>query len=230
MRDPRVRRVRSTPDRSRRWTAREPSCSKQLDRPALRPLPADPLRVRDLAQGQGQHRLPRRARPALLLRALSARRQGRRAALHARSPSRCSSSRERVASHLRSFVRGGFSTDPAHMPESHRRHAHGRRSRIVAWAKTTGPRPRRSSRRSWPRAPSRAGLPLRARDHPPRRPLRHRAHRGRVCPGARTCALLLSQSVASILSTTSTRQPLPDARPTSPIPSTATSAAPTYYR
>lgn len=29
----------------------------------------------------------------------------------------------RVASHLRSFVRFGYTTDPAHMPESHRRHA-----------------------------------------------------------------------------------------------------------
>jgi transposase len=43
----------------------------------------------------------------------------------------------RVASHLRSHKRG-FSTDPAHMPESHRRHAQWTPSRIVAWATKTG--------------------------------------------------------------------------------------------
>jgi transposase len=44
----------------------------------------------------------------------------------------------RVASHLRSY-RSGFTTDPAHMPESHRRHAEWTPSRIVAWARKTGP-------------------------------------------------------------------------------------------
>ena len=43
----------------------------------------------------------------------------------------------RVASHLRAY-KPGFSTDPAHMPESHRRHAQWTPSRIVAWAKKTG--------------------------------------------------------------------------------------------
>ncbi|HEV8116129.1 MAG TPA: IS21 family transposase, partial [Acidimicrobiales bacterium] len=44
----------------------------------------------------------------------------------------------RVASHLRRFA-PGFSTDPAHMPESHRRHAAWTPSRIIAWAAVTGP-------------------------------------------------------------------------------------------
>jgi len=44
----------------------------------------------------------------------------------------------RVASHLRAF-RPGFSTDHAHMPESHRRHAEWTPSRIVSWAEKTGP-------------------------------------------------------------------------------------------
>jgi transposase len=44
----------------------------------------------------------------------------------------------RVASHLRSFSRG-HTTDPAHMPESHRRHAQWTPSRIIAWAQRTGP-------------------------------------------------------------------------------------------
>jgi transposase len=44
----------------------------------------------------------------------------------------------RVASHLRSH-RPGFTTDPAHMPESHRRHAEWTPSRIISWAEKTGP-------------------------------------------------------------------------------------------
>jgi transposase len=45
----------------------------------------------------------------------------------------------RVASHVRSYVRGGYTTDPAHMPESHRRHASWTPSRIISWARKTGP-------------------------------------------------------------------------------------------
>jgi transposase len=48
-------------------------------------------------------------------------------------------SSKRVASHVRSFERHRHTTDPAHMPESHRRHAQWTPSRIVAWAKKTGP-------------------------------------------------------------------------------------------
>ena len=45
----------------------------------------------------------------------------------------------RVASHLLDRRRGKHTTDPAHMPESHRRHAEWTPSRIVAWAGRTGP-------------------------------------------------------------------------------------------
>lgn len=44
----------------------------------------------------------------------------------------------RVASHVRRFA-PGYSTDPAHMPESHRRHASWTPSRIISWAAQTGP-------------------------------------------------------------------------------------------
>lgn len=46
---------------------------------------------------------------------------------------------QRVASHIRSARRGQHTTDPAHMPESHRRHAEWSPSRILAWAGTIGP-------------------------------------------------------------------------------------------
>jgi transposase len=44
-----------------------------------------------------------------------------------------------VASHPRSR-HPGFTTDPAHMPESHRRHAEWSPARIEAWAAQTGPK------------------------------------------------------------------------------------------
>ena len=44
----------------------------------------------------------------------------------------------RVASHVRSDERHGHTTDPAHMPEAHRRHATGSDA-VVAWATAAGP-------------------------------------------------------------------------------------------
>jgi transposase len=45
----------------------------------------------------------------------------------------------RVASHPRSFRRGGFTTVAEHMPASHRRHLEWTPSRIERWAEQTGP-------------------------------------------------------------------------------------------
>ena len=45
----------------------------------------------------------------------------------------------RVASHVRSYRRGGYTTDPAHMPESHRRYSEWTAGRILNWAAETGP-------------------------------------------------------------------------------------------
>lgn len=46
---------------------------------------------------------------------------------------------ERVALHVRSHVRGGFSTTPEHMPSSHRAHAEWTPERMEKWAAQTGP-------------------------------------------------------------------------------------------
>ncbi|EQD71315.1 integrase catalytic subunit [mine drainage metagenome] len=46
----------------------------------------------------------------------------------------------RVASHVRSFKKNSFTTTPAHMPESHRRHAEWTPGRMIAWADKTGPK------------------------------------------------------------------------------------------
>jgi transposase len=45
----------------------------------------------------------------------------------------------RVAAHRRSEQRGGFTTDPAHMPKAHQAHHEWRPSRFIAWAGTIGP-------------------------------------------------------------------------------------------
>lgn len=47
---------------------------------------------------------------------------------------------KRVASHHRSYKRGGATTLTEHMPKSHREHAEWTPSRVVNWAKTIGPK------------------------------------------------------------------------------------------
>jgi len=46
--------------------------------------------------------------------------------------------RKRVALHVRSQVKGGFTTCPEHMPSSHRAHAEWTPSRILSWAGKVG--------------------------------------------------------------------------------------------
>ncbi len=46
---------------------------------------------------------------------------------------------ERVAVHARSLRRGKFTTEPAHMPSSHRKHRDWSPSRLIAWAAKVGP-------------------------------------------------------------------------------------------
>jgi transposase len=46
---------------------------------------------------------------------------------------------ERITSHVRSYVRGGHTTNPEHMPKSHQKHLEWTPSRIIHWAGTVGP-------------------------------------------------------------------------------------------
>ncbi|MCW2950013.1 MAG: transposase [Thermoleophilia bacterium] len=46
---------------------------------------------------------------------------------------------ERVAAHVRSFVRGAHTTSPSDMPSSHRRHAEWTPQRLTRWAGEAGP-------------------------------------------------------------------------------------------
>lgn len=45
----------------------------------------------------------------------------------------------RIASHVRSLVEGDFSLNPEHMPKSHKEHLEWTPSRIINWARNTGP-------------------------------------------------------------------------------------------
>lgn len=44
----------------------------------------------------------------------------------------------RVASHVRSFVRGGHTTDPSHMPKAHQAHLEWSPSRLIRWGEKIG--------------------------------------------------------------------------------------------
>jgi len=45
----------------------------------------------------------------------------------------------RVATHLRDDRRGGYTTEPSHMPKAHREHLEWSPSRLIRWAGTVGP-------------------------------------------------------------------------------------------
>ena len=45
----------------------------------------------------------------------------------------------RVAAHLRIHRKGGYATEPSHMPAAHRAHAGWTPSRLIAWGRKTGP-------------------------------------------------------------------------------------------
>lgn len=113
---------------------------ERLDKPALTPLPAEPFEVSAWKQVglnidyhvafedhfySAPHAL-RHEDIALWLRATT-------------STVEIFHGRERVAAHLRSYVRGGFTTTPEHMPSSHRAHAEWTPSRILGWADQVGP-------------------------------------------------------------------------------------------
>jgi transposase len=168
------------------------SLFEQLDRPALRPLPATRYEFATWRRARVNIDYHVEADKHYYSVPYQLARQQADVRLSAATVEVFHGSR-RVASHPRSFVRHGHTTDPAHMPDAHRRHAvdpaadHrlGRQDR---------PGHRRPGRQDpgVAAAPG-AGLPGRARDHPPGRPLRRRAGRGRLRPGAAPALVLLPQ-------------------------------------
>ena len=124
----------------RTYKASRRALFERLDRPALLPLPAEPFEVSSwkkvglnidyhVAFEDHFYSAPHALRHEdieLWLRATTATVE----IFHGR---------ERVASHLRSYVRGGFTTLSEHMPSTHRAHAEWRPSRILSWAEQIGP-------------------------------------------------------------------------------------------
>lgn len=139
-------------------------------------------------------------------------------------------SSRRVASHVRSYQPFGYSTDPAHMPESHRRHAQWTPSRIVAWANKTGPNAAALvagilERRPHPEQGYRSALGIiRLAD-------RYGTERCEAaCGRALAMASFSYRSVESILAHNLDTQPLPAERPTRPHPHHRNVRGGHYYR
>jgi transposase len=111
---------------------------ERLDRPALRPLPAEPFvyaewktaRVNIDYHVEIAHHYYSVPFP-LVHEQVDARITATIVELLHRG--------QRVAAHVRSFARGQHTTCPAHMPKAHQRHAEWSPSRLIAWAGTIGP-------------------------------------------------------------------------------------------
>jgi transposase len=110
----------------------------ELDRPALRPLPATPYEYATWKRAavsidyhveyeRHYYSVPY----ALVGERADVRASARTVEVFVRG--------RRVASHLRSSAVGRHTTEAAHMPESHRRHLEWTPGRLVAWGEQTGP-------------------------------------------------------------------------------------------
>ena len=109
-----------------------------IDRPALRPLPERPFEMADWKQAKVaiDYHVEFDAHFYSVPHQLFGRHVEIRATLHVVE---VFEGGVRVASHIRSRRRGGHTTDPAHMPESHRAHAAWTPERFTAWAGRIGP-------------------------------------------------------------------------------------------
>jgi len=135
----------------------------------------------------------------------------------------------RVASHLRSAARGRHTTERAHMPESHRRYAEWTPGRIVRWAEQTGPATAALAveilaSRPHPEQGFRSCLGILRLGH------RYGAERlEAACARALAVGATSYRSVDSILRTGLDRQALPDAPPDPPVRRHENVRGPDYY-
>ncbi|MHC4448205.1 MAG: IS21 family transposase [Planctomycetota bacterium] len=111
---------------------------ERLDRPALRPLPAEPFEYAEWKRAKVNldyhilvahhaYSVPH----ALVHETVEVRLTATTVEVFHRG--------QRVAAHRRSHRPGGFTTAAAHMPKAHRAHAAWRPSRFIRWAATIGP-------------------------------------------------------------------------------------------
>ena len=122
----------------RQYKASRLELFERLDKPALRPLPAEPFVHADWEKARlnidyhakiGVHFYS--APFTLVHEELWGRSTATTVELYHRGA--------RVASHLRSNVPGRHTTDGRHMPASHQKHAEWTPTRILGWASTVGP-------------------------------------------------------------------------------------------
>jgi transposase len=124
--------------RMRRYQASRRELFERLDRPALRPVPAEPFVYGEwkLARVNIDYHVELDGHyysvpHALVHERVDVRRTAMTVEIFHRG--------QRVAAHLRSMARGSHTTDPAHMPTAHQHHREWSPSRLLAWAETVGP-------------------------------------------------------------------------------------------
>jgi transposase len=125
----------------RRYGVSRRELFERVDRPALRPLPSEPFVYAEWKKARlnidyhvelDHHYYS--APHALVHEVLEGRATAITVELFHRG--------ERVASHLRSYKRGGHTTLAEHMPKAHQKHLEWSPSRILHWAESIGPKTR----------------------------------------------------------------------------------------
>lgn len=112
---------------------------EELDRPALRPLPADRYTFATWRRAKVNIDYHIEVRADRHYYSVPYRLAGEAVDVRLSAATvEVFQAHRRVASHARRFT-PGYSTEAAHMPESHRRHGEWTPSRVVAWAAKTGP-------------------------------------------------------------------------------------------
>ncbi len=111
----------------------------ELEKPALRPLPARPHEFATFMRGRKVH-IDYHVEVDYHYYSVPFQHAGERVDVRlTASVVEIFLRGRRVASHLRSYVHGKHTTDRAHMPESHRRHLEWPPHRLLNWAEKTGP-------------------------------------------------------------------------------------------
>jgi len=124
--------------RMRRYGASRHELFERLDRPALRPLPAEPFVYAEwkLARVNVDYHVELHRHAYSVPYPL----------VHERVDVRATAATievfhrgQRVAAHVRDDTPGRHTTDPGHMPKAHQRHLEWSPSRLIAWGRTIGP-------------------------------------------------------------------------------------------
>ena len=122
----------------RRYAKSRRELFEELERPALKPLPAQRFAYAEWAKAKvniDYHVEIERSFYSVPYRLVGVIVEARISA----STVELFEQGERVAAHRRSLRRGTYVTEPAHMPSSHRKHLQWSPSRLIAWAAKVGP-------------------------------------------------------------------------------------------